>query len=1255
MKTFPKPFVCFGPIRSFLLQHHSTAVALWAGVLALTLTCLPAARAADVEWDGPTATSPWRTATNWLGDVVPGATDNAVFGGLGTVTICTLDMGAAGGIQQVGAITFGAGRIANLRISTLTSSTANGVLQLNGVGGILLSNESTFTMTLTNGVSGATSLLGLRLAASGDIYVANNGTISIGSIISETGGARGFTKRGPGELYLRAISPNLYSGDTYLVEGDVRINATATFGTGTLHLDGGRIVSANTRGSAPIDNPVFITADTIIYGDSSQANERIFGFSGPWSGSAGTVIIGNLASIANSTFTLRLVGGGTFPRPISIGSGADTPNTFKILEVYNPATNGLQVFNEVISGTGTVRRSGDTSTPGGMTSFTADNTYQGGTVITYGTLLANNTTGTAFGSGSVIVTNQGVVGGVGTITSPVSVSFGGAIAPGSLSTNIGTLNVTDITLGESGGFNLNVTSATGTPGVAWDLINVGGGGGNWTDAATSVNPFLIKIQSTGAPAGWNSTVARDWLIIDGGAVTGFDANHFAVDTTGFGGAVAGVFSLSVVSGDLHLIYTPAPDVVLNVPSGSQTQGQLAYPALSGTVGVIKVGAGEAVLTNSLNDYAGLTRIYAGTVSITADALNGAGTLGAANSTVVLGDTTSSSNVAFNIRAADVTMGRNLVVQSGSTGTKTISTTITSGSATNAGDITLNDAVTLSAPAGGTLRITGSLSGAGGISKVGAGTVALNAANTFTGKTVISNGVLSIDAVGRLGALPGSFVADQVTLDGGTLEFTAGTTASGGNRGFQLGANGGTFNVIGGTLTLSGPVSGPGSLTKTGTNRLDLNSLTNTYAGDTFLNEGEIGVDEDGMLGMGTLRMQGGTLTSTGSRSTTANFIPNPIVMTSDTVIRNSGGTSGTSRILTFGGSSITTSGGTLSITNGAAAVTNNTFDVRFHGSGFNFTRPIVLDGGPGEGNSVQFFLGNSNGSPAQTFSGVISGTGKVRRSGVVASDAGTTIFTAANTYTGGTIIFGGTLLANNTTGSATGPGSVLVTNLGTLGGTGTIAGPVTVMTNGSIAPGTSAGTLTLQNGFDANAGGTYVWELAANSTSGPGSNFDVLAVTGGTAVMGGASKLALAFTGSATAPNASDVFWQSPRSWTILTLSGGASNPGTTAFATITNTFTAGTFTNYADVNGNIVLAFTPSASAPPQPTVSPVIAGAGTASATVSWSSVAGYTYTVQYKTNLNQVGWLNLGTAAATGPTTSIVDNSGPHAERYYRVVWP
>ena len=99
------------------------------------------------------------------------------------------------------------------------------------------------------------------------------------------------------------------------------------------------------------------------------------------------------------------------------------------------------------------------------------------------------------------------------------------------------------------------------------------------------------------------------------------------------------------------------------------------------------------------------------------------------------------------------------------------------------------------------------------------------------------------------------------------------------------------------------------------------------------------------------------------------------------------------------------------------------------------------------------------------FSGVISGAGSLAMGGKGSFD-----LTNANTYSGGTVIKAGTLLVDNTSGSATGSGAVNVVS-GALGGTGTIAGMVTVGSNtpgnGSfLVPGASIsqpGTITLQS------------------------------------------------------------------------------------------------------------------------------------------------------------------------------------------------
>lgn len=117
------------------------------------------------------------------------------------------------------------------------------------------------------------------------------------------------------------------------------------------------------------------------------------------------------------------------------------------------------------------------------------------------------------------------------------------------------------------------------------------------------------------------------------------------------------------------------------------------------------------------------------------------------------------------------------------------------------------------------------------------------------------------------------------------------------------------------------------------------------------------------------------------------------------------------------------------------------------------------------------------GDDTTTFSGVIAdGTSLNTPLGIpgnaaailnlARSGTGTQILTGANTYQGTTTVSGGgKLIINNTSGSGTGTGAVSVTSAPgtTLGGSGTVAGAVTI--NGNIAPGSVApdpltGTLT---------------------------------------------------------------------------------------------------------------------------------------------------------------------------------------------------
>lgn len=315
-----------------------------------------------------------------------------------------------------------------------------------------------------------------------------------------------------------------------------------------------------------------LQADTSIYNDGGNVDTtRTIPFSGAWSGSAGTVKISNFTLNPPQTFQVRMIGGMSFSRPITVGI-FDTPGSFSVLQLANYATNGIQTFSADISGAGAIRRTNlNSAVSAGTTIFTGDNTYSGGTWIHGGTLLANNTIGSALGSGATTVSNTGILGGNGTISAPVSISLNGTVSPGATSSNVANLTISDLTLGENGFYVVQVSNASGVAGSGYDTITASS---SWTDAATSVNTFKIKLDSLGVtPANWNPGIARNWTIIDSSSAIGFDVSHFAIDTALFTVTIQGVFSLSVVSGDLILSYTPAADIVINVPSGSVSQGQ----------------------------------------------------------------------------------------------------------------------------------------------------------------------------------------------------------------------------------------------------------------------------------------------------------------------------------------------------------------------------------------------------------------------------------------------------------------------------------------------------------------------------------------------------------------------------------------------------------------------------------------------------------------------------------------------------------
>lgn len=163
------------------------------------------------------------------------------------------------------------------------------------------------------------------------------------------------------------------------------------------------------------------------------------------------------------------------------------------------------------------------------------------------------------------------------------------------------------------------------------------------------------------------------------------------------------------------------------------------------------------------------------------------------------------------------------------------------------------------------QLTGLISGAGGLNKLGLGTLVLTGnSNSYQGGTSVTAGTLQVSSDGNLGAASGG-----VTFNGGTLSTTTSFATS---RTFTLVSGaGGIAPGAGTTLTLNGSVTGVGTLNHTGAGTLILAGNTN-YSGGTFINSGTLEVRDGSSLGTGNVGNTGTLLFNNANAMTIGNLI-----------------------------------------------------------------------------------------------------------------------------------------------------------------------------------------------------------------------------------------------------------------------------------------------------------------------------------------------------------------------------------------------
>jgi fibronectin-binding autotransporter adhesin len=360
------------------------------------------------------------------------------------------------------------------------------------------------------------------------------------------------------------------------------------------------------------------------------------------------------------------------------------------------------------------------------------------------------------------------------------------------------------------------------------------------------------------------------------------------------------------------------------------------------------------------------------------------------------------------------------------GTQTVSgLTFEEGQVTlQGGSIVMTNGIVHVQPGAGAF-VNSVLGGPLGLTNYGTGILTLGTNNNYSGNTVLDTNEfgggfirLAIDEAIPSASSVRLVLGSTLDLNGFTQTLSA-LTGGSASSSVALGSGRLILAADGTSNTFAGVISGAGSVTKNGTGTQNLTAI-NTYSGPTYLNAGLIAVNGTSTLGdgSGTLYWNGGGMFALNSRATAP--IANPIVMSNNMTISGSG-----ARTLPFG-NTITCVGGTLLITNTAAS---GLFAARFNGSSYDFNRPITMS------TNCQLDLWSTNGQPAQTFSGVISGPGSIRRSSTGNGEGGVSILSGNNVYSGNTALNGGLLgFGTNSTGPA---GAVTSGPIGT--GTLTIA------------------------------------------------------------------------------------------------------------------------------------------------------------------------------------------------------------------------